>query len=300
MCNKCHARITGAIALEKLVYLSHMGNQRHQRNQMGISCRHAPTELPMISFWEAVWMDLAIIETCLLWTTSAVPWKPGTTQVFIPANLTTFLLPSILHPSPLCYPKPPACCGMEQCCKAKKRKIVVIIGETCSGDDNDNNFLKVSFQSCLSRFKSKAGRSTNAGALCRHESKSKAKRTKRKVEIPLDYIFIPPSCLSVLTGDNGHLFPVNVSKLTACAQKGLGRGSQGFAHGREPPGLSSAWPPACVPLHQGSLFFQCSHSETFGERKNCGGGLAQVSRKTCVHVVYCWVVVWKVFFLSFF
>lgn len=232
-------------------------------------------------------MDLAIIDTCLLWTTSAVPWKPGTTRVFIPANLTTFLPPSILHPSPLCYPKPPACRGLEQCCKAKRGKIVVIIGETCSGDDNDNNFLKVSFQSCLFGFKSKAGRRTNAGALCRHESKSKAKRTKRKAEIPLDYIFIPPRCLSVLMGDNRHLFPVNVSKLTACAQRGLGRGSQGFSCGREAPGLSSAWPPACVPPCQGSLFFQRSHSETFGERKDCGGGLAQVSTKTCVHVVYC-------------
>lgn len=148
-----------------------------------------------------------------------MPWKPGTTQVFIPANLP----PSILQPSPLCCPKLPACCGLEQCCKAKKGKIIVIIGETCSGDDNDNNFLKVSFQSCLSRFKSKAGRRTSAGALCKLESKSKAKRTKRKAEIPLDYIFIPPSCLSVLTGDNRHLFPVNVSQLTACAAERTGK-----------------------------------------------------------------------------
>lgn len=122
---------------------------------------------------------------------------------------------------------PPACCGLEQCCKAKKGKKIVIIGETCSGDDNDNNFLKVSFQSCLSRFKSKAGRRTNAGALCRLESKSRPKRTKRKAEIPLYYIFIPPSCLSVLMGDNRHLFPVNVSQLTACAAERTRKGLPG-------------------------------------------------------------------------
>lgn len=49
MCNKCHARIAEAVALEKSVYLSLVGNRRHQRNQMGISGRHAPTQLTVIS-----------------------------------------------------------------------------------------------------------------------------------------------------------------------------------------------------------------------------------------------------------
>lgn len=51
--------------------------------------------------------------------------------------------------------------------EAKKGgKIIIIIGETCSGDDNDNNFLEVSFQSYILRSKSKAGRRTEAEALC--------------------------------------------------------------------------------------------------------------------------------------
>lgn len=60
------------------------------------------------------------------------------------------------------------------------------------------------------------------------EGKSKAKRATRKAEVPFYYIFTSLSCLSVLTGDNRHLFPVNISQPTACAAEGTGKGLPGF------------------------------------------------------------------------
>jgi len=103
-----------------------------------------------------------------------VPWKPGATQVFIPTNLLDFAPPPIPQRAPLPPPcttqNPSACGGLKRCCKAKEGKVIiiitVIIGETYSGDDNDNKFVKVSFQSYLSSFESNAGGRSKAGTLC--------------------------------------------------------------------------------------------------------------------------------------
>lgn len=252
MCNKCHARITGAVALEKLVYLSHMGNQRHQRNQMGISCRHALTELPVISSWEAVWTLQSLTHVCfeplqLCPGNQVLPSLYSSKPDYFPATFSLETLPITLSKTPNLLWAGAVLQG--------KGKIIVIIGETCSGDDNDNNFLKVSFQSCLSRFKSKSGRRTSAGVLCRHESKSKAKRTKRKAEIPLDYIFIPPSCLSVLMGDNRHLFPVNVSQLTGCAAERTGKGLPGVCPWPWAPGAQLSLATRLRPTAPGEFIF---------------------------------------------
>lgn len=59
------------------------------------------------------------------------------------------------------------------------------------------------------------------------EGESKARRAKGKAEVLFYYISTPLSCLSLLTRDNRHLFPVNIAQLTACAVEGTGKGLLG-------------------------------------------------------------------------
>lgn len=77
------------------------------------------------------------------------------------------------------------------------------------------------------------------------EGKSKAKRAKRKAEVPFCYIFTPLSCLSASTGDNGHLFPVNVPQPPARAAEGTGKGLAGVRP--RPPAPGARLSPAARP-----------------------------------------------------
>lgn len=65
MCNKCHARITGAVALEKLMYLSHMGISEAPNKPDGHQLQACPDKAARDLFLRGS-MDLGIFATCLL------------------------------------------------------------------------------------------------------------------------------------------------------------------------------------------------------------------------------------------
>lgn len=88
-------------------------------------------------------------------------------------------------------------------------------------------FSRCHFRATYRGLKAKQAEGPKLGLYADLEGKSKAKRAKRKAEVLFYCIFTPLSCLSVLTGDNGHLFPVNVPQQTACAVEGTGKGLPG-------------------------------------------------------------------------
>lgn len=84
-------------------------------------------------------------------------------------------------------------------------------------------FSRCHFRATYRGLKAKQAEGPRLGLYADLEAKIKAKRAKRKAEDLFYYIFTPLSCLSVLTGDNRHLFPVDIPQQTVCAAEGTGK-----------------------------------------------------------------------------
>lgn len=87
-------------------------------------------------------------------------------------------------------------------------------------------FLRRRFRATYLVLKAMRAEGPKLGLYADLEGKIEAKRAKRKAEVPFYYIFTPLR-RSVLTGDNRHLFPVNIPQPTGCAAEGTGKGLPG-------------------------------------------------------------------------
>lgn len=85
-------------------------------------------------------------------------------------------------------------------------------------------FLRCHFRAAYLGLKAMQAEGSKLGSYADLEGESKARRTKGKAEVSFYYISTPLSCLSLLTRDNRHLFPVNMAQLTARAVEGTGKG----------------------------------------------------------------------------